>query len=121
MDMKDINLSIPAFYLSMNLVIVVVLFITSLWIRQTDLGVGEPQGFALPTGRGVGYAPAAAGGNRYRAPWRSSAWQPQRDRRPFRDLQATLSASYAAKVERAIQTIRIGAPAGTRPTARAAW
>ena len=37
--MKDISLSIPAFYLSMNLVIVVVLFIASLWIRETDLGV----------------------------------------------------------------------------------
>ena len=31
--MNDISLSIPAFYLSMNLVIVVALFIASLWIR----------------------------------------------------------------------------------------
>jgi hypothetical protein len=119
--MNDISLSILAFYLSMNLVIVVVLFIASLWIRETDLGVGEPHGKALPTGRGVGDAPAAAGCNRDRAPWRSSAWQPQRDRRPFRDLQATFSASYAAKVERAIRTIRTGTPAGSRPNARAAW
>jgi hypothetical protein len=118
--MKDISLSIPAFYLSMNLVIVVVLVIASLWIRETDLGVGEPHGKARPTGRGVGDPPVAAGCNRDRVPWRSSAWQPQRDRRPFRDLQAILSASYAAKVERAIQPIRSSAPAGTRPTARAA-
>ena len=118
--MKDISLSIPAFYLPMNLVIVVVLLIASLWIRETDLGVGEPHGTALPTGRGAD-APVAARCNRDRAPWRSWAWQPQRDRRPFRDLQATLSASYAARVERAIQTIRIGAPAGTRPTDQAAW
>ena len=55
--MKDIGLLIPAFYLSMNLVIVVVLFIASLWIRETDLGVGEPHGTALPTGRGVAPTP----------------------------------------------------------------
>ncbi len=120
-DMNDISLSIPAFYLSMNLVIVVVLFIASRWIRETDRGVGEPHSKALPTERGVADAPVAAGCNRDRAPWQSSAWQPQRDRRPFRDLQATLSANYAARVERAIQTIRIGAPAGTRPTDQAAW
>jgi hypothetical protein len=118
--MKDISLSILAFYLSMNLVIVVVLFIASLWTRETDLGVGERHGTALPTGRGVADAPVAAGYNRDWAPWRSSAWQPQRDRRPFRNLQATLSASYAGRVERAIQTIRIGAPAGVRPTDQAA-
>jgi hypothetical protein len=118
--MKDISLSIPAFYLSMNLVIVGVLFIASLWIRETDLGVREPHGTALPIGRGVADAPVAAGCNRDRAPWRSSAWPPQRDRRPFRDLQTTLSASYSARVERAIQTIRIGEPAGARPTDQAA-
>jgi hypothetical protein len=118
--MKDISLSIPAFYLSMNLVIVVELIIASLLIREIDLGVGEPHGTAPPTGRGVADAPVAARCNRDRAPWRISAWQPQRDRRPFRDLQATLSASYAAKVERAIQTIRIGGPAGARPTDQAA-
>jgi hypothetical protein len=118
--MKDISLLIPAFYLSMNLAIVVVLSIASLWIRETDQDVIEPQGKALPTGRGVGDASVAAGGNRDRAPWRSSTWQPQRDCPLFRDLQATLSASYAAEVERAILTIRIGAPAGTRPTDQAA-
>jgi hypothetical protein len=106
--MSDISLSIPAFYLSTNLVIVVVLFIASLWMRETDPGVGEPHGTALPTGRGAD-APVAARCNRDRAPWRSWAWQPQRDRRPFRDLQATLSADYAAKVERAVQTVRIEA------------
>ena len=62
--MKDMSLSIPAFYLSMNLVIVVVLFIASLWIRKTDLGVSEPHGPALPTGRGVADAPVAARCNR---------------------------------------------------------
>src|SRR5262249_20137391 len=97
-----------------------VLFIASLWIRKTDLGVSEPHGPALPTGRGVADAPpVTAHCKGSRASWRSSAWQPQRDRRHFRDLQATLSASYAAGVERAIQTIRIGAPAGARPTDQA--
>jgi hypothetical protein len=119
--MEDIRLLIPAFYLSMNLVIVVVLFIASLWERETDLGVGEPQGFALPTGRDAGDGPVAAGCNLDRALWPSSALRPPRDRRPFHDLQAALSASYVARVERAIQTIRIGAPAGTRPTDQAAW
>jgi hypothetical protein len=120
--MKDISLLIPAFYFSVNLVIVGVLFIASLWIRKTDLGVGEPSDPVLPTGEGVADPPpVAAHGNRNWASWRSSTWHPQRYRRPFHDLQATLSASYAARVERAIQTIRIGALAGTRPTARAAY
>jgi hypothetical protein len=56
-DMKDISLLIPAFYRSVNLVIVVVLFIASLWIRKADLGVSEPHGPALPTGRGVAPTP----------------------------------------------------------------
>jgi hypothetical protein len=118
MDMQDIILSMPAFYL--YLVYVAALLITALWTRETDPPVGEPRAAALTTGRGVADAPAAARGNLDRAPLRSSAVQPQRDRRPYRDLQATLSASYAARLEQAIRTIRVGPPAGGRPTDQAA-
>jgi hypothetical protein len=44
--MSDISLSLLAFYLSMNLVIVVALFIASLWIRETESvrdSSGRPQ------------------------------------------------------------------------------
>jgi hypothetical protein len=116
--MKDIILSMPAFYLSM--VFVVTLLITVLWARQTGPSDGEPRGTAPTTGWGVGDAPVAARCNLDRARLRRSAWQPQRDRRPFRDLEATLSASYAAKLEQAIRTIRVGPPAGARPTDQAA-
>jgi hypothetical protein len=116
--MKDIILSMPEVYL--YLVFVVVLLIRALWTREIDPPVGEPRATALTTGRGVGDAPVAARCNLDRAPLRSSDLPPQRDRRPFRDLQATLSASYAAKWEQAIRTIRIGAPAGARPTDQAA-
>jgi hypothetical protein len=116
--MKDIILSMPEFCL--YLVFVVTLLITALWTRETGPPVGEPRATALTTGRGVGDAPVAARCNRDRAPLRSSALPPQRDRRPFRDLQATLSASYAAKLEQAIRTIRVGPPAGARPTDQAA-
>jgi hypothetical protein len=105
-------LSMPEVYLSINLVLVVVLLIAALWTRQTGPPVGEPRATALMTGRGVADAPAAARCNLDRNSLRSSAWQPQRDRRPFRDLEATLSASYTAKLEQAIRTIRVGRPPG---------
>jgi hypothetical protein len=85
--MKDIILSMPEFYL--YLVFVVPLLITALWRRETGSPVGEPR--------------AAA------ALW-SSALPLQHDRRPFRDLQATLSASYAARLEQVIRTIRVDSP-----------
>ena len=105
--MKDLSLSMPQVYLLVNLVIVVVLLITALWTQETGPPVGEPRATALLTGRGVTDVPMAARGNLDRNPLRSSAWQPQRDLRPFSDLQATLSASYTAKVEQAIRTIRV--------------
>jgi hypothetical protein len=116
--MMDILLSMPELYL--YLVVVVALLITALWTRETGPPAGESRATALTTGRGVGDAPVAARCNPDRAPLRSSALQHPRDRRPFRDLQATLSASYAAKLEQAIRTLRVGPPAGARPTDQAA-
>jgi hypothetical protein len=116
--MKDIILSMPEVYL--YVVYVVVLLITALRTRETGPPVGNPRGTARATGSGAGDAPAAARCDLDRAPARSSALQPQHDRGPFRDLQATLSASYAARLEQAIRTIRVGPPAGVRPTDQAA-
>jgi hypothetical protein len=132
--------SLTETYLSINLVIVVVLLITTLWtsqtgppvgepratqmaarkalcgVIQTDSPAGEPRATALTTERGVGDAPVAACCNLDRVPLRSFAWPPQRDRRPFRDLQATLCARYAAQWEQAIRTIGVGPYAVARPT-----
>ena len=84
-----------------------VVFITALWRRQTGPLVSKPRATALTTGRGVGDAPLAARYNLDRTSLRSSAMPPQRDRQPFRDLQAALTASYAARLEQAIRTIRV--------------
>jgi hypothetical protein len=116
--MLDIILSKPAFYL--YLAVVGALLIRALWPREADPPVGEPRATARTTGRGVGEAWVAARCNLDRAPLWSSALPPRRDRRPFRDLQATLSARYAARLEQAIRTIRVGPPAGARPTNQAA-
>jgi hypothetical protein len=116
--MKDILLSMPEVYL--YLALVVTFLIAALWTREPHSAVGTPGRRVLRTGWDVGDDPVAAWCNLDRAPLPGFTRQPRRDRRPFRDLQATLSASYAARVERAIQTIWISAPAGTRPTARAA-
>jgi hypothetical protein len=117
--MTDILLSMPEFYL--YLVFVMVLLMTALWARETGPPVGEPRATAPTTGRAVGDAPAAARCNLDRAPLRSSALPPQRDRRPFRDLEAALSANYAARLEQAVRTIRGSPPAGARPTDQAVW
>jgi hypothetical protein len=116
--MWDTILSMPAFYF--YLMFVVAWLITALWTSETNPPVGEPGATALTTERGVTKASVAAGCNLDRAPFRISALPPQRDCRPFRNLQATLSASYAARLEQAIRTIRIGPSAETRPTDQAA-
>jgi hypothetical protein len=108
--MKYIIHSMPELYL--YVMFVVALLITALWRRETDSPVGEPRATALPTGRGVCDALVVARCNLDLAPLRSSTLPPQRDRRPFRDIEATLSASYAAKLEQAIQTIRVDPPTG---------
>jgi hypothetical protein len=112
--MKDILLSMPEFYL--YLTVVGTLLIVALWTRQTDTSVGEPRDTAQTTGKGGGDAQVAGGRNPDRAPWRTSSWHPQAHRRLFRDLEATLPARYAARLEQAIRTIRVGPPAGGRPT-----
>ena len=106
--MLDIILSKPAFYL--YLVVVGALLIRALWPRETNPPIGEPRATAGPTGRGVGEASVAACCNLDRAPLWSSALPHRRDRRPFRDLQATLSARYVARLEQAIRTIRAHPP-----------
>jgi hypothetical protein len=109
--MKDIILSMLQTYLSINLVIVVVLLLTALWARETCPSGSEPSATALTTGQGLGDAAAAR---------RSNLLPPRRDRRPFRHLQATLSLRYAARVEQAIRTIRIGPYAAARAKDQAA-
>jgi len=116
--MKDIFLSIPGVYV--YLALVVTFLIAALWPRESLSAVGTPGRRVLRTGWDAGDDAVAAWRNIDRAPLPGFAWQPQRDRRHFRDLQAALSASYTARVERAIQTIRIGGPAGARPTDQAA-
>jgi hypothetical protein len=106
--MKDIILSMPEFYL--YLVTVVALLITALWTQKTGSSVGEPRATVRTAGRNIGDARVAARRNHDRAPLWSSALPLHRDCRPFRDLQATLSASYAAKLEQVIRTIRAGSP-----------
>ena len=116
--MKDILLSMPEVYLYRALV--VTSLIAALWTHEPLSAVGTPGRRSLRTGWDAGDDLVAARCNLDRAPLPGPDWQPQGDRRPFRDLQAALSASYTARVERAIQTIRIGALAGTRPTDQAA-
>jgi len=116
--MKDIILSMPEFYL--YLVSVVALLITALWTQTTGSSVGEPRAAAVTAGRSIGDARVAARCSHDRAPLWSSALPLQRDHRPFRDLHATISASYAAKLEQVIRTIRVDSPAGARPTDQAA-
>jgi hypothetical protein len=117
--MKDILLSIPTLYL--YLALLVTSLIAALWTREPLSAVGTPGRRLLRTGWDAGDDPVSAWCNLDRAPVPGFAWQPQGDRRPFGDLQATLSASYAARVKRATQMIWISAPAGTRPNGRAAW
>jgi hypothetical protein len=116
--MIDILLSSPVFYL--YLAFVVVLLIAALWTRQPGPAVGKPRAAAPTTGRAsatlwwqhVATSTGSPGG----APPRN----PGATARPFSDLQATLSATYAVELEQAIRTIRVGAPLEARPIERAA-
>jgi len=83
------------FFVSMYLVIIVALLVAALWTRDA----GEHRAAAAA-------ARCNLGGNRLR----SSAWQAPRGRGAFQDLEAALSASYAARFEQAIRTIRVGPP-----------
>jgi hypothetical protein len=105
--MLDIILSMPVVYV--YLVVVVALLIIGLWTREADPPADEPRATARTTERGVVDASVAARCNLDPAPL---AVLPPRDRRLFRELQATLSASYAARLEQAIRTIRVGPPPG---------
>jgi hypothetical protein len=117
--MNDIILSLPELYLYP--VFLVILLVTALLARETDPPVGEPHGTTPPTGRGVGDAPVAAGCNRDRAPLPGSIGHPGGTHGPFRDLEATLSVTYAARLEQALRTIRGNRLPGARPTDQAAW
>jgi hypothetical protein len=116
--MTDILLSMPAFYL--YLVYVVALLIAALRSREPGSPVGEPRTTALTTGRSVGVAPVPACCNLDRAPLPGSVLRPPDNCRPFQDLQATLSANYAARLEQALRTIRVGPPAEASRTIQAA-
>jgi hypothetical protein len=110
----------PELYLSIMLAIVGVLLITALLTRETDPPAGDPRDAALRAGPDAGGSPAAAWCDLDRNALRNSARQAPRGNRPFRDLEAALSASYAARLEQAVRRIRIGPSAGARPTDQAA-
>jgi hypothetical protein len=111
--MKDIILSTPEAYL--YLVPVAVLILTTLWTPKTGPPAGESGATALMTGRGVVDPPAAARWDLGQDPLGVSGWQSRGACRPFWDLQAALSASYAARLEQAIRTIRDGTPVEAGP------
>jgi hypothetical protein len=117
-DMNDIFLSMPV--LCPYLVFLVALLFAALWARETSPPAGEFRGTVQTTGRGVGDAVMATGCDLDFSPLRGPTLQPQHDHGPFRDLQAALSASYAARSEQALRSIRSGAPAGARPTGKVA-
>ena len=94
------------FYVSMYVVIVATLLVAALWTRDA----GEHRADAAMTARGFADAASAARFNLDGNPLRSSDWQAPRDRGAFQDLEAALSASYAARFEQAIRTIRVGPP-----------
>jgi hypothetical protein len=106
--MLDIILSTPVVYV--YLVVVMALLIIGLWTREAGPPLGERRALVWTTGRGIADASVAARCNLDPGPF--SVLPPRRGRRPFRDLQATLSASYAARLEQAIRTIRVGPPPG---------
>ena len=103
------------FSLSMILVLLAALVVAALLTRET----GEPGAAASMTARGFADAAAATRCNLDGSLLRSSAWQAKRDRGPLKDLEAALSASYAAKFEQAIRTIPVGPPVEWRPTDQA--
>ena len=103
------------FSLSMILVLIVALVVAALLTRDT----GEPGAAAPMTARGFADAAAAARCKLDGSLLRSSAWQAQRDCGPFKDVEAALSASYAARFEQAIRTIRVGPPGEWGPTDQA--
>jgi hypothetical protein len=94
------------FFVSMYLVIIVALLVAALWTQDASAHRAD----AAMTARGFADAAAAARFNLDGNPLRSSAWQAPRDRGAFQDLEAALSASYAARFEQAIRTIRVGPP-----------
>ena len=98
--MCDVIFSMPAIYVYLGCLLV--LLITALLSRPADPPGGTPRATAPtpppqhdadPTGLSGGIPPRSPSGTA----------------RPFSDLQSTLSASYAARLEKAIRTIR---PAG---------
>jgi hypothetical protein len=105
--MKDLIFSLPE--LHCYLALVVALFATALWTRGTG-----------PTGGELCIADAEQAARCNLDPaslWRSVV-QCQDDQ-PFRDLEAALSARYAAKLEQAFRSIVFFPRAGARPTDRA--
>ena len=100
------------FSVSMFLVILVVLLVAAPWTRDA----GEHRADAAMTARGLAEAAAAARCNFDGNSLRSSDWPGHHGRRPFEDLAAALSASYAAKFEQAVRTIRVGPPGDWWPT-----
>ena len=98
------------FYVSIYVVIVVPLFVAALWTRDG----GEHRADAAMTLRAFADAATAASSNLDGNPLRSSAWQAPRDRGAFQDLEAALCASYAARFDQGIRTIRAGPPGSRR-------
>jgi hypothetical protein len=108
--MEHIILSIPELYLYP--VFLVLLLIAALLERDPGPPTGKPRAIVQATERGVSDARVTARGNLDRAPLASSIGKPSGDHRSFRDLEATLSATYAAQLEQALRMIRTDRPTG---------
>jgi hypothetical protein len=108
--MMDIILSKPLVYC--YLVFVGVLLITALWPRETGLAVGEPRAAAptpVPSSATHRWQHVAISSG---PPCGAPPCSPGATDRLFSDLQATLYASYAVRLELAIRTIRGDPPVG---------
>jgi hypothetical protein len=117
-DMQNIILSMPELYLYPACLVAWLL--AALWTREPSPPGGCSPATVPTAGQPLGDAPVTAGENLDWALYPSSVVQPRCAGRPFQDLEATLSASYAARVEQAIRTIRIDPPAGAVGTTSAA-
>ena len=112
--MIDILLSTPGFYF--YLAFVLILLLPSLLTRQTDPPLGEPRATALTTGRMPAMLRRQPVATWTEIPCGGALRTSSATARPFPDVEDTISARYAARLEPAIRKIRIGPFAWAWPT-----